>query len=81
MKTETVIKTDTDDEILVQDGDNVSLFLQKLSKQIISDNTIIKFIKNIGTGIALRKEEIMQQCLTPEFFVRLGLKRTRQKLL
>lgn len=53
MKTETLIKTDTGDEILVQDSDNVSQFLQKLSKQIISDDTIIKFLKSIWTGKAI----------------------------
>lgn len=55
IKTETVIKTDSDEEILVLDDDEASLFLQKLSKQIISDETIIKFLKGIWTGKAIEK--------------------------
>lgn len=53
MKTETVIKTDTGEEILVQDDDEASGFLLKLRKQIISDETIIKFLKGIWTGKAI----------------------------
>ena len=52
-KTETVIKTDTGEEILVQDDDEASDFLLKLRKQVISDDTIIKFLKNIWTGKAI----------------------------
>lgn len=55
IKTETVIKTDSGKEILVLDDDEASLFLQKLSKQIISDETIIKFLKGIWTGKAIEK--------------------------
>ena len=53
MKTETVIKTDTGEEILVQDDDEASGFLLKLRKQVISDETIIKFLKGIWTGKAI----------------------------
>lgn len=54
MKTETVIMTDEDDkEILIQDDDEVSEFLLKLRKQVISDETIIKFLKSIWTGKAI----------------------------
>lgn len=53
MKTETVIKTDTGEEILVQDDDKASGFLLKLRKQVISDETIIKFLKGIWTGKAI----------------------------
>lgn len=54
MKTETVIMTDEDDkEILIQDDDEVSGFLLKLRKQVISDETIIKFLKSIWTGKAI----------------------------
>ena len=53
MKTETVIKTETGEEILVQDDDEASGFLLKLRKQVISDETIIKFLKGIWTGKAI----------------------------
>ena len=53
MKTETVIKTDTGEEILVQDDDEASGFLLKLRKQVISDEIIIKFLKGIWTGKAI----------------------------
>lgn len=53
MKTETVIKTDTGEEILVQDDDEASGLLLKLRKQVISDETIIKFLKGIWTGKAI----------------------------
>lgn len=54
MKTETVIMTDEDDkEILIQDNDEVSGFLLKLRKQVISDESIIKFLKSIWTGKAI----------------------------
>lgn len=53
MKTETVIKTETGEEILVQDDDEASGFLLKLRKQVISDETIIKFLKDIWTGKAI----------------------------
>jgi len=53
MKTETVIKTDTGEEILVQDDDEASGFLLKLRKQVISDETIIKFLKGIWTRKAI----------------------------
>lgn len=54
IKTETVIMTDEDDkEILIQDDDEVSGFLLKLRKQVISDETIIKFLKSIWTGKAI----------------------------
>lgn len=55
MQTETVIKTKTGEEILVQDDDEVSGFLLKLRKQVISDETIIKFLKGIWTGKSLEK--------------------------
>lgn len=55
IKTETVIKTDKGEEILVQDDDAVSSFLYKLGKQVISDETIIKFLKRIWTGKAIAK--------------------------
>lgn len=53
MKTETVIKTEAGEEILVQDDDEASGFLLKLRKQVISDETIIKFLKGIWTGKAI----------------------------
>lgn len=53
MKTETVIKTEAGEEILVQDDDEASGFLLKLRKQVISDETIIKFLKDIWTGKAI----------------------------
>lgn len=53
MQTETVIKTKTGEEILVQDDNEVSGFLLKLRKQVISDDTIIKFLKGIWTGKSL----------------------------
>ena len=53
MKTETVIKTEAGEEILVQDDDEASGFLLKLRKQVISDDTIIKFLKGIWTGKAI----------------------------
>ena len=53
VRTETVIKTETGEEILVLDDDEASEFLLKLSKQIISDDTIIKFLKSIWTGKAI----------------------------
>lgn len=53
MKTETVIKTEVGEEILVQDDDEASGFLLKLRKQVISDETIIKFLKGIWTGKAI----------------------------
>lgn len=53
MKTETVIKTEAGEEILVQDDDEASGFLLKLRKQVISDKTIIKFLKGIWTGKAI----------------------------
>ena len=55
MKTETVIKTEAGEEILVQDDDEASGFLLKLRKQVISDETIIKFLKGIWTGKAIRQ--------------------------
>ena len=53
VRTETVIKTETGEEILVQDDDEASGFLLKLRKQVISDETIIKFLKGIWTGKAI----------------------------
>lgn len=53
MKTETVIRTEAGEEILVQDDDEASGFLLKLRKQVISDETIIKFLKGIWTGKAI----------------------------
>lgn len=53
MKTETVIKTEAGEEILVQDDDEASGFLLKLRKQVISDETIIKFLKGIWTRKAI----------------------------
>ena len=53
MKTETVIKNEAGEEILVQDDDDASSFLLKLRKQVISDETIIKFLKGIWTGKAI----------------------------
>lgn len=55
IRTETVIKTETGEEILVQDDDEASDFLLKLRKQIIADETIIKFLKGIWTGKSLEK--------------------------
>lgn len=53
IRTETVIKTETSEEILAQDDDEASGFLLKLRKQVISDETIIKFLKSIWTGKAI----------------------------
>lgn len=55
MQTETVIVTETGEEILVQDDDEVSGFLLKLRKQVISDETIVKFLKGIWTGKSLEQ--------------------------
>lgn len=53
VRTETIIKTETGEEILVLDDDEASGFLLKLRKQVISDETIIKFLKGIWTGKAI----------------------------
>lgn len=55
VKTETVIKTEADKEFLVLDDDRVSTFLLNLRKQVISDETIIKFLKSIWNGKAIEK--------------------------
>lgn len=53
IRTETVIKNKSGEDVLVQDDDAVSSFLYKLGKQVISDETIIKFLKSIWTGKAI----------------------------
>lgn len=79
MKTETVIKTDSGDDILVLDDDEASLFLQKLSKQIISDETIIKFLKGIWTGKAIEKGRNNTAMSYAGIFCKAGIEKEKAK--
>lgn len=53
MRTETVTKTENGEELLVQDDNKVSSFLQRLDKMILSDETVINMLKSIWTGKAI----------------------------
>lgn len=55
MKTQTVVKTDTGEELLIDDDSWVSRFLYKLSREVISDDTIISILRKQWNGEAIQK--------------------------
>lgn len=55
MKTQTVVKDDVGEEMLIDDDSWVSRFLHKLSREVISDDTIINILRKQWTGEAVEK--------------------------